>query len=276
MPFDANGLFVVAWVCLGLAALSYVACLARGSGWVDRAATVVSMAGLVAMTATLAWRGIEAGQWPLTTSYEFLLVFIWGILFVYLALERTFATKAAGAFVLPIAFLLASYALWYLPAGDKAVRPPLPALQSIWLQLHVGSSAFAYGAFAVAAAAGLMSLARGTNRGFAARLPEPERIDLITWRAVAHGFPWMTVVIITGAIWAQVAWGSYWSWDIKETWALITWLVYLLFLHARVIKGWRGRPLAIMAIGGFVVVLFTFLGMSTLARWAGLESLHVY
>jgi ABC-type transport system involved in cytochrome c biogenesis permease subunit len=121
-----------------------------------------------------------------------------------------------------------------------------------------------------------MYLIKETSLGLADRLPPPGEIDAYNYRAVAIGYPWMSLAIITGAIWAQVAWGSYWSWDIKETWALMVWLVYTLFFHTRVVKGWRGRPSAIISIVGFLMVLFTFLGVGWLARQVGLESLHVY
>ena len=107
-------------------------------------------------------------------------------------------------------------------------------------------------------------------------LPSLSLSDRFTYWAVAFGYPFMSLAILTGAIWAQVGWGRYWGWDIKEIWALITWLIYTLFLHLRAIRGWRGRPVAVLSIVGFAVVLFTFLGVGWLARRVGLESLHVY
>jgi len=189
-------------------------------------------------------------------------------------------TREGGAFVLPIAFLLCTYARFVVPDSAQAPQPLLPALRSLWLQLHVGTAAIAYGAFAVACGGGVMYLAgeltsrqRGTGDAGPFSLPLSDRF---TYWAVAFGYPFMSLSIITGAIWAQVAWGRYWGWDIKETWALITWLIYTLFLHLRAIKGWRGRPVAVLSVIGFVVVLFTFLGVGWLARRVGLESLDVY
>ncbi|MFQ6059352.1 MAG: c-type cytochrome biogenesis protein CcsB [Anaerolineae bacterium] len=275
MGVSESSVLTAALFCVGVAFVAYAAHLARGGRWPGRLGTGASLVGLLALTLGLALRAIEAGHWPLASSYEFALAFVGGIVLVYLVLERALGTRAGGAFILPIALALGIYALTR-PESAKAPQPLVPALQSIWFQLHVITAVVAYGAFAAAGGLGVMYLARERASNPVAQLPSLERIDQFTWRAVALGFPWMSLAILLGAIWAQFAWGSYWSWDIKETWALITWLVYLLFLHARALRGWRGRRIAVLSIVGFLAVLFTFLGVGTLARWAGLESLHVY
>jgi ABC-type transport system involved in cytochrome c biogenesis permease subunit len=151
----------------------------------------------------------------------------------------------------------------------RVVAPLLPALRSVWLQIHVLTAAVAYGAFGVAAGLGLMQLVGGGKSQI-----ECHEIDLVTGRAIALGFPWLTLSILTGAIWAQKAWGRYWGWDPKETWALVTWLWYLLIMHVRPLRRWRGRRLAALTVAGFGVVLFTFAGVSWLVRTVRLESLH--
>jgi ABC-type transport system involved in cytochrome c biogenesis permease subunit len=121
-----------------------------------------------------------------------------------------------------------------------------------------------------------MYLVREVKTTALAGLPTTAAIDEFNYRALALGYPWMSLVLITGAIWAQLAWGRYWSWDIKETWTLATWLVYTIVLHLRTLRGWRGKPIAALTIVGFALVLFTFLGTGWLARRTGLSSLHLY
>jgi cytochrome c-type biogenesis protein CcsB len=276
MDLNEATFFNIAYLCFLVSAIAYVIHLLRPRrdiGWV---ATGVSAIGLVMLTIGLAVRTVQAGHWPLANTYEFTLVFLWGIVSVYLLLERVMDTRAGGAFILPIAFLIGTYAQVLIPASAKAPQPLLPALRSIWLQLHTVTAAVGYGGFTASCGAGLMYLVKEMDVGIADRLPTPREIDAYNYRAVAFGYPWMSLAIITGAVWAQVAWGNYWHWDIKETWALMIWLVYTLFFHTRVTKGWRGRSTAIISVVGFLVVLFTFLGVSWLARQVGLESLHVY
>lgn len=272
--------FTVAYFCLLAAGIAYIIHFLWGKRIIGYGGTATSFLGLVALSVGLVLRGNESGHWPLTNTYEFSLVFVWGIVFVYLLLERAMGTREGGAFALPIAFLLYTYARFAIPDSAQAPQPLLPALRSLWLQLHVGTAAIAYGAFAVACGGGVMYLAgeftsRRIETGNASLFSLPLS-DRFTYWAVAFGYPFMSLSIITGAIWAQVAWGRYWGWDIKETWALITWLIYTLFLHLRAIRSWRGRPVAVVSIIGFAVVPFTFLGVGWLARRVGLESMHVY
>jgi len=296
MNLNEATFFNLAYLCLLISAITYIIHLLRPSRAIGWVATGVSVVGLVTLTLGLAVRTIQVGHWPLANTYEFTLVFLWGVVLVYLLLERMtalrqpfdrkrsdaqdkaqdMATRAGGAFILPIACLIGAYAWVLTPDSAQTPQPLLPALQSIWLQLHTVTAAVGYGGFTASCGAGLMYLVKEIDFGFTERLPSPREIDAYNYRAVAFGYPWMSLAIITGAIWAQVAWGNYWSWDIKETWALMVWLVYTLFFHTRVTKGWRGRPTAIISIVGFLIVLFTFLGVGWLARQVGLESLHVY
>jgi len=268
--------FSIAYLCFLISALAYLVHLLRPGKWIGWAATGMSAVSLVMLTIGLALRTIQSGHWPLATTYEFTLVFLWGTVLVYLLLERVMNTRAGGAFILPIAFLIATYAWVLMPSSARAPHPLLPVLRSIWLQLHTLTAAVGYGGLTAACGAGLMYLLKEAHSGLAERLPSLQKLDAYNYRAVAFGYPWMSLAIITGAIWAQVAWGNYWSWDIKETWALLIWLVYTLFFHTRVIRGWRGRPTAIISVVGFLMVLFTCLGVGWLAREVDLESLHVY
>jgi cytochrome c-type biogenesis protein CcsB len=260
----------LAYAGLWLAAVAYTVNLVRQGRWTGCLAT-----GLVAitwslLTAGLVRRGLAAGHWPLTNRYEFALCFVWAIVAVYLLLEISWRERRAGPFVLAVALLVGTYAI-NRPTDEQAIVPLLPALRSVWLQVHVLTAGVGYGAFGVAAGLGLMRL---FHREGAEQWPPAAEIERTMERAMVLGFPWLTLSILTGAIWAQNAWGRYWGWDPKETWALATWLWFLLILHVRPLRRWRGRRLAVLTVVGFGVVLFTFVGVSWLVRTVRLESLH--
>jgi len=265
----------------------YIAHLVHRGRWIGRVATGLTVVAWGTLTSGLVARGLEAGHWPLTNRYEFALCFTWVIVTVYLLLEASWRERRAGPFVLAVVLLVATYAVTR-PADERAIAPLLPALRSVWLQVHVLTAMVGYGAFGVAAGLGLMRLLWRTSPSLiggacpataSTRGGEPVEgagggIERTMYRAVALGFPWLTLGILTGAIWAQNAWGRYWGWDPKETWALITWLWYLLILHVRPLRRWRGRRLAGLVVAGFGLVLFTFIGVPWLVRTVRLESLH--
>jgi ABC-type transport system involved in cytochrome c biogenesis permease subunit len=255
-------------VLLGGAIVAYIVHLASGRQWAGWMASGTTTVAWALLTASLLRRGLEAGHWPLTNRYEFALCFAWTSIGIYLLLEASWRERRAGPYVLAVALLVATYAVTR-PTDMRAMAPLLPVLRSVWLQIHVLTAAVAYGAFGVAAGLGLMQLIRGRDAQSAV-----DKMELITERVVALGFPWLTLSILTGAIWAQKAWGRYWGWDPKETWALTTWLWYLLVLHVRPLKHWHGRRLAALAVGGFGVVIFTFVGVPWLVRVVRLETLH--
>jgi ABC-type transport system involved in cytochrome c biogenesis permease subunit len=251
---------------LWLALIAAVVYSVRRGRWLGRVATALTVVAWIALTNELVRRGLEAGHWPLSTRYEFGLCFVWAIIGVYLLLEASWRERGGGVFVLTIVLLVATWTVTR-PASQRAISSLLPVLRSVWLQVHVLTAAIGYGAFGVAAGLGLMRLLPW------ATAPEPE-VERTMERAVALGFPWLTLSILTGGIWAQRAWGRYWGWDPKETWALVTWLWYLLILHVRPLRRWRGRRLAVLTVIGFGLVLFTFVGVPWLVRNVRLESLH--
>ena len=232
----------------------------------------------LSLTAALALRWVEVGHPPYVTLYEICTMLVWGTTTIYIVLfELMLKARAAGAFVVLLIFCLQSFALWFIDAGLKEPVPLVPALRSYWLMIHVSMAIISYSAFATAAGAGLTLLAKHYLKGrVAAGLPSGAAIEEFMFRAVAVGFPFMTLVLITGAIWAQEAWTKAWSWDPKETWALVTWLVYAAYLHVRVQRGVRGVTMAWLSLVGFVVVLITFMGVNYLVQWFGLESMHTY
>lgn len=243
-----------------------------------RVAVAFVVAAWVAMTLAIALRWIESDHYPVVTLYEMTVMLVWGTTTVYLALfEGILKTRAAGAFMMVLIFCLHSYAIWFIPADLKEPIRLVPALRSYWLFIHVSIAILAYSAFATAAGAGITFLAKHYMKGrTASALPSEAAIEEFMFRAVAVGFPLQTLLLITGAIWAQEAWTKAWSWDPKETWALITWLTYAAYLHIRVQRGVRGITMAWLSLVGFAVVLFTFMGVNYLVQWFGLESMHTY
>jgi cytochrome c-type biogenesis protein CcsB len=258
------------YVLLWLAIAAYVVHLVRGERWAGWAATGLAIVAWGVLMAGLVQRGLAAGHWPLTNRYEFALCFTWAILTIYLLLEASWRKHQAGAFVLAVALVVATYAVTR-PVGDQAIAPLLPALRSVWLQVHVLTAMVGYAAGGLAAGLGIMRLVSGEGRP---RWPAAEEVERTMERAIALGFPWLTLGILTGAIWAQNAWGRYWGWDPKETWALVTWLWMLLILHVCPLPRWRGRRWAALVVVGFGLVLFTFAGLPWLVRTVRLETLH--
>lgn len=210
---------------------------------------------LVFVTACLVFRTIAVGHGPFSNQYEFSVAFGWGMLAAYVYFEHRYHVRTIGLVILPITAGLLLYAM----SVGATANPLVPALQnSVLLSIHVAVAIFAYGALAVSFAAGVLYLIQPEQgrRG----LPKPSLLDEIGYRAVIIAFPFLTLTSVLGAVWAQIAWGRYWSWDPKETAALLTWLVYGAYLHARVARGWVGRRAAWLLMLGFAAVLFTFFG----------------
>lgn len=244
-------------------------------------ATWTALAGLVAQSVALIirWKtsyDLGMGHAPLSNFYESLIFFAWTIVLLYLLMEWRLKNRSIGVFVMPVAFLIMAYAS-IAPGINNRIEPLIPALQSNWLTSHVLTCFMGYAAFTVAFALGIMFFIKqaagndsSKSGAFIRRLPSEYQMDELMYSCAALGFIFLTLGIVTGSVWAHYAWGSYWSWDPKETWSLITWLVYAVMLHTRLVRGWRGRRMAIMAIVGFACVLFTYLGVNFL------PSLHSY
>jgi cytochrome c-type biogenesis protein CcsB len=241
-------------------------------------ATGAALVGLVAQSVALIirWKtsyDLGMGHAPLSNFYESLIFFAWTIVLLYLLMEWRLKNRSIGAFVMPVAFLMMAYAS-IAPGINNRIEPLIPALQSNWLTSHVLTCFMGYAAFTVAFALGIMFLikSRATESPsvFIRLMPSESQMDELMYSSAALGFIFLTLGIVTGAVWAHYAWGSYWSWDPKETWSLITWLAYAVMLHTRLVRGWRGKRMAIMAIVGFGCVLFTYLGVNLL------PSLHSY
>ena len=257
----------------------YFVCVFFKSEKFGRIVTALVIVVAVIHTAGLGLRWWESyqmghGRVPLTNLYEALIGLSWTTVLLYLYIELRYKTRSFGILMLPIISISMAYAS-LSPTISSTIDPLIPALQSNWLTYHVITCFVAYSAFAVSCCTAFVYLfkVRGTaaDDESSALFPSLARLDEITYRMTAIGFLMLSLGIITGAVWANYAWGSYWSWDPKETWSLITWFVYAAVLHARITRGWRGRRMAILSIIGFVCVLFTFLGVNYL-----LSGLHSY
>jgi len=256
-----------------LATVAYLVYLAKPSETLGKTARRVIIAGFVIHILFTLDRYLEAGHTPITNLHESLSFFSMSVVGVFLFFERRFKIFVLGSFVTPLAFLLLAVSAIF----PTALAPLNPALKSKWLLVHTVVAFFGYASFAVAAGAAVIYLIQENLLkkkrlgGMFQKLPSLNTLDEINYRCLTFGFPLLTVAIISGAIWAETAWGTYWSWDPKETWSLITWFVYAALLHGRLTTGWRGKKAAILAIIGFFVMLFTFLGVNLL-----MSGLHSY
>lgn len=232
--------------------------------WLDISGLALASITFIAMSTSLVTRSLGTGHLPLNSVYEFLLSFSWmlSLCVLFLVLKLHLPTVAAIVDIVAAALLMVSFKL------DNGVRPLMPALRSSWRPVHVVTAIIAYGAFASAFAMGIYFLVKYPKSKLATLEGEPlrqsERLEQITYNTIIGGFIFLTLLIITGAFWAEEAWGTWWSWDPKETWGLITWLIYAAYLHLRTKPNGRGRRGSWLAVLGFSCVLFTLLGVSYL------------
>lgn len=203
---------------------------------------------------------------PLSNFYESLIFFAWCLPVLGLLAFRRYLKGYLGALIAVLSTLLLAYASFGV---DSRIKPLMPALKSNWLLVHVVTCFLGYAAFALAFGSAILFLIQA-RRPRPSLLPLP-MLDSLIYRSTVLGFLLLTLGIFTGAVWAETAWGRYWSWDPKETWSLITWFIYAALLHARLLKGWHGRRIAWLAVAGFMAVLFTYFGVSFL-----LTGLHSY
>lgn len=213
----------------------------------------------------------DVGHIPISNLYEVFILFSIITALLYLYYENLYKTKQMGAFVLLVISAAVGFLLWYT-FGREAyeIQPLVPALQSYWMKVHVPANFVGYGSFSLAAMIGVAYLL--VTKGFLVnRLPSAEVLDDVMYKAITIGFAFFTIATLLGAMWAAEAWGGYWSWDPKETWALIVWLNYAAWLHIRLVKGLRGPMLAWWAVIGLLVTSFAFLGVNMF-----LSGLHSY
>ena len=269
-----------------LATVAYFIGLFIGSDFTNKtasamtwSATVMGLVGLM-----VRWREsylihIDVGHIPVSNLYEVFILFSIITALLYLYYEGKIKTYNMGGFVLLVISSAVAFLLWYGfgARGASEIQPLVPALQSYWMKIHVPANFVGYGAFALAAMLAVAylikdsMLQRGSNGAIIKRIPDLDILDDVMYKSIALGFAFFTLATILGAMWAAEAWGGYWSWDPKETWALIVWLNYAAWLHLRLTKGWRGRPLAWWSVIGLFITLFAFIGVNMF-----LSGLHSY
>jgi cytochrome c-type biogenesis protein CcsB len=213
----------------------------------------------------------DVGHIPISNLYEVFILFCLITSLLYLHYEQRFNTRQLGGFVLVIVNAAVGFILWYtFDRQAHTIQPLVPALQSYWMKIHVPANFVGYGAFSLAAmvASAYLLAKKGI---LATRLPSLDVLEDVMYKSIAVGFAFFTIATILGAMWAAEAWGGYWSWDPKETWALIVWLNYAAWLHLRMVKGLRGPVLAWWALVGLIVTTFAFLGVNMF-----LSGLHSY
>jgi cytochrome c-type biogenesis protein CcsB len=231
----------------------------------------------------LGLRWVISGYFPLSNLYESLLFLDWCLLFILIVAETKTKTKLLGAVLLPIVVLIISFASLILPTQMQQVALLVPALQSNWLMMHVSMMMLSYATLILGSLLSILFLViqKFTNTSGKITVAKKdiaqtkiqllENIDTWSYRTIGLGFPFLTIGIIAGAVWANEAWGSYWSWDPKETWALITWLIFAAYIHARLTKGWIGEKAALLGSIGFIIVWICYLGVNFLG-----QGLHSY
>ena len=235
------------------------------------AAVVLGLTGMMVRWYESYLIGADVGHIPVSNLYEVFILFSMITAMFYLYYEQHYATRQLGPFVLLVISAAVGFLLWYTVSRDAAdIQPLVPALQSWWMKIHVPANFIGYGTFALSAMVGSAYLLK--SHGYLVdRLPSLEVLDDVMYKAISVGFAFFTVATILGALWAAEAWGGYWSWDPKETWALIVWLNYAAWLHMRLMSGLRGRVAAWWALIGLVVTTFAFLGVNMF-----LSGLHSY
>lgn len=268
-----------------LATVTYFFALLNKSEFTYKTATTMVWAavtfGFVGMM--VRWResyiiNFDYGHIPVSSLYEVFILFVVMTGLMYLYYEQKYKTRQLGGFVMLIISAAVAFLLWYtFDRGAHEIQPLVPALKSYWMKIHVPANFVGYGAFSITAMIGVAyllterSLKKNPESSFAARMPSLELMDDIMYKLVALGFAFFTIATVLGAMWAAEAWGGYWSWDPKETWALIVWLNYAAWLHLRMTKGWRGAPMAWWAVIGLLITTFAFLGVNMF-----LSGLHSY
>jgi len=268
-----------------LSTLGYFAGLFFKSDFTAKIASVLAWSGatfgLVGMM--VRWRESYLinpvyGHIPVSSLYEVFILFAVLTTLMYLYYEQKIRTRSMGGFVMLIVSAAVGFLLWYtFDRGAHEIQPLVPALKSYWMKIHVPANFIGYGGFSIAAMVGLAYVltekiqTKNPQSRFLRAMPSLESMDDLMYKTIALGFAFFTIATVLGAMWAAEAWGGYWSWDPKETWALIVWLNYAAWLHIRMSKGWRGRPMALWAVIGLVVTVFAFLGVNMF-----LSGLHSY
>jgi cytochrome c-type biogenesis protein CcsB len=257
------------------------------SNFVSKITKITVIVSNILLIFILGSRWVIEQYFPLSNLYESLLFLTWTLLSTYLYVEYKTKSKLIGAILIPICLLISGFSNLTLPLEMQKASSLVPALQSNWLMMHVSMMMLSYSTLITGSLISILfliisSTQKINNTDFenlkfdssddlkSNKLKLLQSLDNWSYRIIGLGFPFLTIGIISGGVWANEAWGSYWSWDPKETWALITWLVFAAYLHARITKGWQGQRTAILASLGFLVIWICYLGVNFLGK--GLHS----
>jgi cytochrome c-type biogenesis protein CcsB len=266
-------LFELALIFYFAATIVSITELFKGSKITSKLMLLSVVLGFALHSLSIIYRYFTAGHLPITNPHEATSFFAWCIVLIFFLLHFRYKIGLLSSFVMPIIFLMMLVASFL----SRDIKPLSPVLQSYWLGIHTVFAFLGNAAFAMAFGIGLMYLIQEhyvkSKRlgGLYERLPSLQTLDDINYRLITLGFPLLTLAIITGALWAGTAWGRLWNWDPRETWSLITWLIYAIVLHARLVAGWRGKRAAILSIIGFMTIIIAFFGIKLIGK-----GLHVF
>ncbi|MDD5730120.1 MAG: c-type cytochrome biogenesis protein CcsB [Candidatus Omnitrophica bacterium] len=251
MAYAINGALALYFLAISFYCLDYLF-KKRQFG---KTAFFCAASGFISQSAGLISRWFLSGHPPLANLYESVLFFSWAVMFMYLILRNFASLRHLGLYLVVFAAVLLGYA----STLDKTIKPLMPALRSNWLFIHVSSYFIGYAAAAAAVYPSAIYLFRASRS--TAEDGVSVRLDDLSHRLIVLAFPFLTIGITTGSVWAFIAWGRYWGWDPKETWSLITWIIYAVYIHLRFINKNAARAAAILSILGFFAIIFTFLGV---------------
>lgn len=266
-------LFELALTCYFASSLVAITELFKESRTTAKITLAAAFIGFIFHTASTAYRYATAGHIPIVNPHEATSFFAWCIVLIFFILQYRYRVGLLPSFVMPLVFIL----MLSSSMLSREIKPLSPMLQSYWLGIHTVFAFLGNAAFALAFGIGIMYLVQehyvktkhlGSLFG---RLPSLQTLDQMNYRLISLGFPLFTVAIVTGALWAETAWGSYWNWDPRETWSLITWFIYAIILHARLVAGWRGKRAAILSMVGFLTIIVAFFGVKLFKK-----GLHVF
>jgi cytochrome c-type biogenesis protein CcsB len=261
-------LFVLAVLCYMLSSAGYFAYLFIQRDPLQRIGCALLVAGVILQSAQIVWSVARSGHMPVNNLHETLTLVAWALVGTFLALHIKLRVKVLGVYVAP----MAAFILFAASQFPKEPMQPQNLLRGFWLVVHIITIFLGDGGFALAAGVGVLyllqesSIKRKSRGFFFKRLPSLDLLDSAGYACVVIGFTMLTIGLVTGMVYAKNIWGRFWSWDPKEVWSAITWIFYAALLHERLTVGWRGRRAAIMAIVGFAVLLFTFLGVNFLLK----------
>ncbi len=266
-------LFELALTCYFAATIVSITELFKSSKITSKITIIFAGIGFLIHTLSIGYRYLAAGHIPITNPHEATSFFSWCIVFIFFILEFRYKVSLLSSFIMPLVFVL-MLSSSMLP---REIKPLSPVLRSYWLGIHTIVAFLGNAAFAMSFGIGLMYLIQEhyvkSKRlgGLFERLPSLQTLDEINYKLITFGFPLLTLAIISGALWAESAWGGYWNWDPREVWSLITWFIYAIVLHARLVAGWRGKRAAVLSIIGFLTILIAFVGIKLLQK-----GLHVF